>query len=193
MTSALSNETDQWTGQSTSNTNFGRSFGIEWFQLADLPFKDTQNLHNPLNGIAKRSKQNQAIYVNAFFLKRRHWFCLHSSLPLADNLPVRIARDCQELPADLGFELCRMIDTVGESQGKPSRIDKLRSLGVSEQASLPKSPPSRPPPEASNGNSSNAFTQDYSHHPQSHHQQHHHPYVRYVCMARDPTLALQHT
>ncbi|KAG8659318.1 uncharacterized protein LOC110608980 isoform X2 [Manihot esculenta] len=46
---------------------------------------------------------------------------LHLKNPLNDYKPVKISRDCQELPEDVGEALCDLIDGESNSDGMPKR------------------------------------------------------------------------
>ena len=73
----------QWEG--IQNQALGSSFDVAWRRLYDLPFTETEHLHNPLN----------------------------------EDKPVKISRDGQELPPDLGEALVQLFEEGAERNGIP--------------------------------------------------------------------------
>ena len=73
----------QWEG--IQNQALGSSFDVDWRRLYDLPFTETEHLHNPLN----------------------------------EDKPVKISRDGQELPPDLGEALVQLFEEGAERNGIP--------------------------------------------------------------------------
>ncbi len=66
-------------------TAVGGTFEVDWQRRYDLPFRELEHLHNPLN----------------------------------DGKPVKICRDGQELPAELGATLTRLFDEGATAAGIP--------------------------------------------------------------------------